>query len=497
MHRNRRTDVSAGSRATSIIRSFKDGHAEINAMIASILNRVRNGLLPLALVGGVLAISPMPGAQSHAVESHVAAVSGEPDANLFDTHLIGGVPTAYDESALPVALPSAERCVESPSLLSPDAVFSPSAPVQPPASNVPSYGSLPAGQGALTAQNNVPAFLGDFFSGGGTTIRSQPDGGVVSIPSSTAVGLMKFAEGSSPQPRDRVFVSYNYFDNVNLIPGGIHVNRLTPGIEKTFFDGNFSVEVRAPMAWTLNSTTPFDIPTLSVIDYDSNHYEFGNLTTFLKALLYNDEQVSVSTGLGVALPTANDVRVISPANPAATLDLIRNQAVHLLPFVGAMYTPNDRWFSQGILQLDIPTNGNTVYTVQDARNFTLNRDGVLTDPTYLFASVSNGYWIHRSNDPNARLTGVALLTEFHFNTTLQATDVVVATGSLVGTRQEGIETVNGVVGTNLMFDQNKSLSLGYVLPIGGGADRAFDGEFRVLFNWYFGGPANRMTRAQF
>ncbi len=465
-------------------------------MSNSISNRVWRGLLPLAVVGVSLAASPSTWAQSDSPKTRVTAASDETDANLFDTRLIGSVPTSYDESALPVAPPSAERCVESPNLLSPDAVFSPSAPIQPPASNVPSYGSLPAGQGALTAQNSVPAFLGDFFAGGSTAITSVPPGGVVYIPASTAVGLMKFAEGSSPQPRDRVFLSYNYFDNVNLVPGGIPVNRLTPGIEKTFFNGNASIEVRVPMAGTLNSTTPFDISTLRVINYDSNHFELGNLTTFFKARLYNDEQLSVSAGLGVALPTADDLRVIS-LNPAATLDLIKNQAVHLLPFIGAMYTPNDRWFSQGILQLDVAANGNPVYTVENSRNLTLNKDGVLTDPTYLFASVSNGYWIYRSNDPTARLTGIALLSELHFNTTLQPTDVVVATGSLVGTRQDRIQTINAVVGTNLMFDQNKSLSLGYVLPMGGGSDRAFDGELRVLFNWYFGGPANRMTRAQF
>ena len=463
-------------------------------MTNSICNRVWRGLLPVALISVGVAATQSAWAQA---ESRVTAVSGDTDADLFDTRLIGGVPVAYDETALPVVPPSAERCVETPNLLSPDAVFSPSAPTPPPMSNMPSYGSLSPGQGALTAQNNVPAFLGDFFAGPGITIASIPVGmglGVVSIPSSTAVGLMKFAEGSSPRPRDRVFVSYNYFDKVNLIPGGIPVNRLTPGIEKTFFDGNVSVEVRMPMAWTLNSTTPFDTQNLQVIDYDSNHYELGNLTTFLKVLLYDDERLSVSAGLGVSLPTANDLRVVSP-NPAATLDVINNQAVHLLPFVGAIYTPSDRWFTQGVLQLDVATNGNSVYTTN--QDLTLIKEGVLNDPTFLFMSLGNGYWVHRAADPAARLTGIALLTELHFNTTLQATDAVNGVNANIGARQSQIQTTNAVIGTNLMFDQNKSLSLGYVVPIGGGADRAFDGEFRLLFNWYFGGPVNRMGRAQF
>ena len=65
----------------------------------------------------------------------------------------------------------------------------------------------------------------------------------------------------------------------------------------------------------------------------------------------------------------------------------------------------------------------------------------------------------------------------------------------IGTRQT-ISTVNAVLGSNFMLGQDKSLMLGYVVPLGGGQDQAFDGEFRLLFNWYFGGT-NRLSRAQF
>ena len=175
------------------------------------------------------------------------------------------------------------------------------------------FGNLSAGQGALTAQREVPAFLGDFFGGAGIQIQSVPAGGVVSIPQGgSAVGVTKFAEASSPIPRDRVFISYNYFDNVNLIPGGVNVNRIVPGIEKTFFDGMMSLEVRVPMAWTLGSDTSFDVPNLQVYGYNTDQYELGNVTGFLKILLYSSDQFALSGGLGLTLPTADDLIVYSP-----------------------------------------------------------------------------------------------------------------------------------------------------------------------------------------
>ena len=40
--------------------------------------------------------------------------------------------------------------------------------------------------------------------------------------------------------------------------------------------------------------------------------------------------------------------------------VIRNDAVHLGPFFGALWTPNERLFSHGFLQCDVASVGNTV-----------------------------------------------------------------------------------------------------------------------------------------
>lgn len=386
---------------------------------------------------------------------------------------------------------------QSSPLSNPDSVLSPQqSPSQMPAPIT----SLAAGQGASTAMSQVPVFMGDFFGGAATTIApfnvatdaSFLRGNTVSIPSSTTVGVVKIAENTSPLPRDRVFLSYNNYSSVQLIPGGIAVNRFAPGFEKTFFNGNASVEVQLPMAITLGSTTSID-RTNSVI-YDPNQYQFGNIATWFKALLYRDEQFALSTGLGMSAPTAEDTRLKDSSGN--TVALISNQSWHLLPFVGSVYTPNDRFFAQTFLQLDFATNGNSVYTQSTAIGQPLERNGALNDPAYLFASLGTGYWLYQTADPYARLSRVSLISELHFNTTLQATNVVQSAQVQTGRVQSQIQTINAVVGTNIVFDQNKSLMFGYVSPLGD-SDQVFAGEFRVLFNWYFGNYQNRATQVQF
>ena len=384
-------------------------------------------------------------------------------------------------------------------LTDPNAVFNQQAPAQMPANVAP----LTAGQETSTAMSYVPAFMGDFFSGGQATVQNvggSPSfpflaaGQKITIPSGSGVGVMKMAENASPIPRDRVFLSYNLYQGVPLVPGNTNVNRFTPGIEKTFFNGNASVEVRVPMALTASSNSNLDnsgIPT-----YDTNTYELGNVTTSFKALLYRGETFAFSTGVGVAAPTANDTRVRN-ANGDVVVQ-VSNQAWHLLPFVGAVYTPNDRLFMQSLVQVDVATNGNSVYSQADLPSPSLQRDGSLNDQTFLFASVGGGYWFYQNSDRNAALSRASFISELHFNSSLQSSDYttgqLVTVGAVPSLIQ--VQNLNAVVGTNFMLGDNKSLLLGYVAPLGS-ADRGFAGEFRVLFNWYFGGPMNRSTRVQF
>lgn len=298
-----------------------------------------------------------------------------------------------------------------------------------------------------------------------------------------AVGRQKITENTSPMPRDRVFVNYSFFDNAAIFDG-IDVHRVTPGFEKTFFDGMSSIEVRFPFASTLDSDIIAGGAT------STSEIEFGNMNLFLKTLLAGGgrrDDYAISAGLGFALPTADDVRVFDTAG--SELIAVDNEAVHLLPFIGGLYAPNDRLFVQGFIQFDFDANGNPVYT----RNAgTLTRAGSVNDPTFIFVDAGVGYWMHRSR--RGRITGIAPTAELHYNRTLQDTDVVTSGPFQVGNVQENIEILNAVFGLNMTFRNNLNVTAGYTVPIGGGADQQFDGEFRLQANWLFG-RSNRLSRA--
>lgn len=305
--------------------------------------------------------------------------------------------------------------------------------------------------------------------------------------SGAAVGRQKVTENTSPMPRDRVYVNYSYFANTPLAAGGVDVNRLTPGFEKTFFDGTSSIEVRFPFASTLDS----DITQGGLTGTDKT--EFGNITAYFKTILLGGgrrDNYAITGGLGMTLPTADDVRVFNTAG--RELIAVDNEAVHLLPFVGGLYAPNDRWYAQGFLQFDFDTNGNPVFADTDSTS--LRRIGRADDPAYVFVDVGVGYWLHRSRNRSSFIQGISPSLELHYNRSLAETDVVQSGLFQVGTKQDNIELLNGVFGTTVNCRNNLAFTAGYAFPIGSGLDQQFDGEFRLFANWFFGPNGNPLRR---
>lgn len=322
---------------------------------------------------------------------------------------------------------------------------------------------------------------------------------------SLTTGRTKLTEGASPIPRDRVFFNYSYFGGTQLTSSGIAVNRYTPGFEKTFFNGNASFEVRMPFASTLGSNIDQTTGVVNPTDL-----QFGNLTTYSKALLYQDQTFALSIGSGMSLPTANNINIYT--GPTQTLH-ISNDSVHILPYIGGVYTPSDRLYTQGILQFDTDLNGNRVDSSVNAQGIPfagsnglqngLQKVGTFRDSTYLYASISTGYWVYRSSTPTfAGITGFSPIGELHYNRSLSPGNVIggafdPATANIVtniyGQPYSNNEILNGVVGGNVLFGSNKILTTGYTFPLGMGVDKQFAGEFRMMFNWYFGGGYNSST----
>ena len=286
-----------------------------------------------------------------------------------------------------------------------------------PDATVPSANDLAAETGAAAGpESAVPNMIGDFF-GGGAVLAGGPHGfNNVSVGIAGGDRRFKIVEGNNPVPTDRVFFDYNHFTNplvdVNGDPSNLERFRL--GVEKTFFDGLWSAEFRIPFSADYNSTQSLD-PGAPL-----SATEFGDLAFAIKRILVRGETFTLSTGLGIVFPTGPEWKIL---NDSVTICEVRNEAVHLQPFLGAAWYPTEKLFVLGFAQIDFDTHGNTVLMASDDGNtIPLAPVGVYHEQSLGFFDVSAGYWLFRRSDH--WLTGVAPMVELHYSTTMQNTDAV-------------------------------------------------------------------------
>jgi hypothetical protein len=313
-----------------------------------------------------------------------------------------------------------------------------------------------------------------------------PDRVIINVPSpggGGAVGRVKIEENNSPIPRDRVYFNYSLFHNVPFNSNDPDVNRFTPGFEKTFWNGRGSVELRVPFASTLDSNLVAGEIT------NGSNTEFGNATGIVKLLLWNNEDWAFAGGLGVNAPTADDV-VVSLPNGRSLL-AIDNDAFHLEPFLGLLWTPTDRFFTQGFVQVDVDIDGNPVWA--DLQNQGLERLGRLQDATLILADVGVGYWVHRGG--TGHVTGIAPVAELHYNRSLEDQNVLRQGGFVIGNTGQDVDVLNTTVGLNVELFNFALITAGYTAPLSDEDDRQFDGEFRLMCN--IGPRPTRAARAQF
>ena len=247
-------------------------------------------------------------------------------------------------AAWAVGTRAAQGQAAPPPAASPPQTTPPAAPSAAPAPPEPefAFGSaadLGAGESANAA---APYMIGDFFVGGGQiSVFKETSTGLVlttvgQIPSAGGTQRVKICEDNSPIPVDRVFFDYNHFENAILSSGpqprSLDADRYTPGFEKTFWDGMASVQLRVPAAHTQNADVFLD-------GTDPLDNEFGNMDVTLKFLLYRSDDFALAVGSAVNLPTAEGTRIFTTDNTAPTFTIADN-AYHILPYVGGLWTPD-------------------------------------------------------------------------------------------------------------------------------------------------------------
>jgi len=296
------------------------------------------------------------------------------------------------------------------------------------------------------------------------------------------VGLLKVSEDNSPFPRDRVIFTYDYFNNVPMGAGGLPVNRYQFGFEKTFFEGRMSFEVRVPFASTLSSNSPLNGEALGT--------EFGNVRLLSKLLFLRGNKFNFSGGLGVSLPTADDIAINDGAG--SELIHINNKSVQLAPFLAAIYTPNDRFFAQAWYGFTFDTGGNAV-TVNPAFFGVGPNIGSLNSPSLMTVDGQIGYWVYQSE--TGRLRGVAPFLELHYAGDVgKGTLLNAGNGFLIGD-VTAYNEFNLSTGVTTRIGQNTTLAVGAAVPLLGQSERTFDYQIGVRLNWYFGYTAKQRANA--
>lgn len=289
-----------------------------------------------------------------------------------------------------------------------------------------------------------------------------------------AIGKVKLAENNSARPQNRVFFDYQFFSSVPLLTSGVDVTRITPGFEKTFIGplGNLaSFEVRVPMGLTLSSEILADAAN------DLESAEMGNLSLAVKFLFYEAPLMQMAFGMGLTLPTAEDVS-LSLADGTKLIE-IDNQAVHITPYVAALFTPSYNVFGHAFVQLDYDTNGSAVSMNPDGSG--LRHVGRLTDQTTLYLDGSIGYWLYRNDD--AFFSGVAGMAELHYNKTLEHANTVASGNLVVGDRNANVDLINSTLGAHVRIGQTV-VTNGVSFPLNK-SESLFDWEYRLFVNRYY------------
>jgi hypothetical protein len=305
--------------------------------------------------------------------------------------------------------------------------------------------------GGATVALATPGLKGDQFRIPGLAFlaqsQAQPRTAII-VPSARG---SKITDDDSPAPRDRLYFGFNYYDNLGKAINehfgvdihDIRVYRETFGVEKTFLDNNASIGLRLPLN-TLSADSGSGL--------GGTNTDVGDLTIIGKYAFWRDRQSGdlLSAGLAVTAPTGPD--------NFASSSIHTIHSTLLQPFVGYIWNL-DKWFVQGFVALEVPTDS--------------------TDVTELFNDIAVGYHLYSNTSGDRWITGIVPTFEVHVNTPLNHRGAFRA-GDPAGTP----DIVDLTFASTFQLRERSSLAVGFVTPVTG--PKPFDFEVMVQFNWLFG-----------
>lgn len=390
-----------------------------------------------------------------------------------------------------------------------------------------------ATSGAVASLATIPFMIGD--TGSGTCFSQR---GIVNAdighPTLTCSRL-NISENNTALPVDRIYYSYRHFRNstnlkVYQFEEVYDLDRHMLGYERTFCDGIGSVEVRLPTEYRLRSDFISIVDEVTgiadLVAGEEREVGLGNVAIITKLLLHHSEQVVFTGGLGVTLPTAEDVRYRLGARTTVASDLIpglfarttsvfdysySNETVYLSPFAAWIMRPqarDSRWYHQGFLQVEVAANPSTLSAVgSGATDFTFNGvDAGFLDfntpnnqpaevdvfaQTLLRVNLGVGYRL-TDRDTSRPVSNIRSLFELHYTTTLQRANTsfipleqvgagagtVFPQFSSVGNGDPRTDILNAAAGFSADVGR-VTITNGVIAPLRSGPDRGFDFEYNV------------------
>jgi|GEM_PF-1056265 len=352
-------------------------------------------------------------------------------------------------------------------------------------------------------QRRIVNMWGDFFDG---IPQSFEFGDALDFPESWNIGTavvpgtefaipqlgglstrrVKLAENSSPIPSDRWLFNYNHFSNVTELGD---IDRYTFGFEKTFDEGLKSLEVRFPFAHTLSSdqtltTNEVDPPVIS----RRFRTEPGNLTLTYKSVIRGFDDGLMTAGLGIGLPTANDLRLFN--DDSQVLLQVENNSASLMPYIGFVKTPNDRLVLQGIVQADFATQANKISSAGADISDGLLPAGTIERIPHLYFDLALAYRL--TDADNKAITQITVFTELHYSLGMRDSETLnlFETGPLASADSqafrlqdsERIGALNLTAGAVFQINETMSIRPAVSVPLNENVGNMYDYEFGVQLN---------------
>lgn len=402
----------------------------------------------------------------------------------------------------------------------PPGVSQPGTPAPSPPAATPSPRRLPPSRPPRTRSRRavrlarVPNMFGDFWGGSPILKFTAPtdandgafDGsidGEAQTPLTFGGRRTKISENNGLLPSHRVYFNYNHYHNANhsvfADPTDPEYDRdlsnvdvWTLGVERPLGDSeDWSVELRMPIYGKVSSgASVFDPINFDLVDYSTSEGGIGNISVIFKNVLYEEDTTVISGGLGITIPTAEDVSI----RVRRVTTEFMNQTVDVSPWIGISGTPGDGWFWQLFTQLNIPLNGSAVnYSSGIDPNFVFASDpdagslGRFDLQTLFTAEVSAGHWLFRDTASDG-INGIALITELHYTTALNDSDVLMGSaGALTGLTGSDImlmvnqpgyrqHIANATIGLHFTVGENMKVRFGQVFPLRQSYDQPFSTE---------------------